>query len=207
MKRDTMPASSTKKPVKKSRRKLIVALVIIIPLVLIGLSAATAVTAMQFENHDDFCASCHSEPEATYFQREGTAPTDLASAHHTKDVRCIDCHSGPGLVPGRSDAFMLGTRDLIAWTLGQAKQPAVHTRPIDDANCLKCHEQITTQRDFNNHFHVFLSRWQARDKNAATCVSCHQSHQTNGESQLAFLNRANTVSVCQSCHRALGEGD
>jgi predicted CXXCH cytochrome family protein len=195
------------KPVKKSHRKLAIILVIVIPLAVLVLGAATAVTAMQFENHDDFCASCHSEPEQTYFQREVSTPTDLASFHTTKDVRCIDCHSGPGLIPGRISALTLGAKDLVSWTTGNAKQPAVHTRPIDDANCLKCHQQITQQRDFNNHFHVFLSRWQAVDTNAATCVSCHQSHHTDGESQLAFLNRNQTVSVCQSCHQKLRGGD
>lgn len=194
------------KPSKKNRRKRLIVLVVIVPLVLLVLGSASAVTAMQFENHDDFCASCHSEPEQTYFQREASTSTDLASFHSTKDVHCIDCHSGPGLVPGRLNALTLGAQDLIAWTTGTAKQPAVHTRPIDDANCLKCHDQVTQQRDFNNHFHVFLSRWQARDTNAATCVSCHQSHHTDGEAQLGFLNRDHTVNVCQSCHQALGEG-
>ncbi len=194
------------KPVKKSRRKLVIALVVLVPLVLVVLPAATAVTAMQFENRDDFCASCHSEPENTYYQREATTSTDLASFHKTQDVRCIDCHSGPGLVPGRISALTLGAKDLLAWVSGTARQPAPYTRPIDDANCLKCHQQVTQQRDFNNHFHVFLARWQAVDQNAATCVSCHQSHHTDGEAQLAFLNQNNTVSVCQSCHQTLGGG-
>jgi hypothetical protein len=195
------------RPVKKSRRKLGLILVVLVPLILVVLSAATAVTAMQFENHDDFCASCHSNPEDTYFQREAAASTDLASFHSTQDVRCIDCHSGPGLVPGRISALTLGAKDLLAWVSGQARQPAVYTRPVEDANCLKCHQQVTQRRDFNNHFHVFLPRWQAVDKNAATCVSCHQSHHTDGEAQLAFLNRDHTVSVCQSCHQTLGGGD
>ena len=194
------------KPVKKSRRKLGLILVVLVPLILVILSAATAVTAMQFENHDDFCASRHSEPEDTYVQREVSASTDLASFHSAQDVRCIDCHSGPGLVPGRISALTLGAKDLLAWVTGHARQPAVHTRPIEDANCLKCHQPVTQRRDFNNHFHVFLSRWQAMDQNAATCVSCHQSHHTDGEAQLAFLNRDHTVSVCQSCHQTLGGG-
>jgi nitrate/TMAO reductase-like tetraheme cytochrome c subunit len=170
------------------------------------LSAATAVTAMQFENHDDFCTSCHSQPESVYFQREVADATDLASFHAEKDVHCIDCHSGPGLFPGRISALSLGAKDLLAWVSGRARQPAMNTRPIDDANCLKCHQDVTQRRNFNNHFHIFLSRWQAMDKNAATCVSCHQSHHTDGEAQLAFLDRNHTVSVCQSCHQALGEG-
>jgi predicted CXXCH cytochrome family protein len=196
-----MPAS--KPQPKKQRRKWPLILVIVIPLILVLLGATSGVVAMQFENHDDFCASCHSEPESTYVQREAVAASDLASFHKTKDVRCIDCHSGPGLVPGRVNSLMLGAKDLLAWTTGRAMQPAVHTRPIADANCLKCHAEVTAQRDFNNHFHVFLSRWQAQDKNAATCVSCHQAHHTDGEEQLKFLNRTNTVNVCQSCHAVL----
>ena len=196
-----MPSRKTQP--KKQQRKWPWLLVIAIPVIVVFLGASSGVVAMQFENHDDFCASCHSEPESTYVQREAAAPTDLASFHKTKDVHCIDCHSGPGLVPGRVNSLMLGAKDLVAWTLGHATQPAVHTHPIEDANCLKCHANVTTQQDFNNHFHVFLSRWQARDPNAATCVSCHQSHHTDGEEQLKFLNRDATVQVCQACHAVL----
>ena len=200
-----MPPSKktvVKPPVRKRRKLWLLAL---IPVVVIVLGVATVATAMSFENHDDFCASCHSEPESTFFQRESATPIDLASFHSTEKVNCIDCHSGVGLIPGRVDSFLLGTKDLIAWQLGQAKQPAVHTHPIDDVNCLKCHGDLMKQQNMNNHFHIFLSRWQARDKNAATCVSCHQSHVTDGETQLGFLNRATTTAVCQSCHRVLGD--
>jgi predicted CXXCH cytochrome family protein len=203
-----MPARSStlsKQKAKKRSKRLIIIIAAIIALPVLGM--ATAATAMQFENHDDFCASCHSEPEATYYKRETAAPTDLASFHSTKDAHCIDCHSGEGLVPGRVDAMLLGARDLLAWLSGHAAQPAVNTRPIGDENCLKCHADLPQQRNFNNHFHVFLSRWQALDKNAATCVSCHQSHTTNGEAQLQFLNRNTTLNVCQACHAKLGGGD
>ncbi len=202
-------ARRSKTATKARRRwpKLVIAVAVIVAGLGI-LSAASAAAAMQFENHDDFCASCHSEPETTFFQRALTAAsTDLASFHTTKEVHCIDCHSGPGLVPGRISALTLGAKDLLAWMTGHATQPAAYTRPIDDANCLKCHAVVTQQRDFNNHFHVFLARWQAMDPNAATCVSCHQGHNTNGETQLAFLNREDTVAVCQQCHRTLGGGN
>ncbi len=195
-------STAAHKPRKRLPRIAVVAMLVVIGGVL--LSAATAVTAMQFENHDDFCASCHSQPESAYFQREAPDATDLASFHAEKNVHCIDCHSGPGLVPGRISALTLGAKDLLAWVSGHARQPAMNTRPIDDANCLKCHQDVIQRRDFNNHFHIFLSRWQAMDQNAATCVSCHQSHNTNGEAQLAFLNRIDTTQVCQSCHQSLG---
>jgi predicted CXXCH cytochrome family protein len=197
-----MPASKSQ-PNKERRRKWPWLLVIAIPVALVVLGAGSGVVAMQLENHDDFCASCHSEPESTYVQRETAVPTDLASFHKSKEVRCIDCHSGPGLMPGRMNSLMLGAKDLVAWMLGHATQPAVHTRPIEDANCLKCHANVTTQQDFNNHFHVFLARWQARDPKAATCASCHQAHHTEGEEQLKFLNRDATVQVCQACHAVL----
>ncbi len=192
-------------PARRKRRwpKVVIAVVAIVA-GFAALSTVVAATAMQFENHDDFCASCHSEPESTFFQRTTASSVDLASFHGAKDVHCIDCHSGQGVAPGRVNSLMLGAKDLLAWVSGHATQPATQTRPIDDANCLKCHQDVTQQRTFNNHFHVFLSRWQALDKNAATCVSCHQSHHTNGEVQLAFLNRVDTTQVCQGCHQAVG---
>lgn len=199
--------SPSKKKIAPAPRHRKLWLLVLAPVVLIVLGVATVATAMSFENQDNFCASCHSEPESTYFKRESGASTDLASLHSAKDVHCIDCHSGQGLVPGRIDSFLLGTRDLMAWTLGRAQQPATHTVPIGDVNCLKCHAELPQNRTMNNHFHVFLSRWQARDKNAASCVSCHESHVTDGEAQLGFLNRERTVNVCQACHRALGAGD
>lgn len=194
----------TKRPAprRRSKKRWLIA---VIPLALIVLGAVTGVTAMTLENHDSFCASCHSEPETTYFSREAAAPIDLASFHSSKQVNCIDCHSGPGLVPGRASALMLGATDLLAWISGHATQPAVSTRPMDDANCLKCHADLTRQQTFNNHFHVFLSRWQAVDKNAAKCISCHGAHTTDGEAQLGFLNRVTTTTVCQACHSAIGE--
>ena len=193
--------ANSSRPATKKRAIWLKAGIVAGALVVLGLTSGF--TAMQFENHDNFCASCHSEPEATYFQREAVTSVDLASFHSTQQTNCIDCHSGQGLVPGRVSSLMLGAKDLLAWWSGHSTQPAVHTRPIEDANCLKCHAAVTQQQDFNNHFHAFLARWQAQDSKAATCVSCHQGHATDVEANLAFLNRASTTQVCQSCHTAL----
>jgi predicted CXXCH cytochrome family protein len=179
-------------------------LVFLIPVVLIGVGG---VTAAQFENHDSFCGSCHTEPESEYLQRDsGAQPVDLASFHaEKKDARCIDCHSGKGVI-GRVSAMMLGGRDLLAFVTHNYKQPAPLTRPITDEHCLKCHAAVTQRQDFNNHFHVFLSQWQARDPSAAGCVDCHQSHTTDGQASLAFLNQQTTSQVCQRCHNFAGAG-
>jgi len=162
------------------------------------------------EQRDSFCASCHTQPESTFYQRSTAAqPTDLASFHTAKDTRCIDCHSGPN-VTGRIGAELLGAHNALAWYTHTAVQPAKLTTPIGDANCLKCHQdlvQATAGREtMNNHFHAFLSRWQGVDPNAGTCVSCHGGHTTDADVQV-FLNRARTEAVCQACHNALGGGD
>jgi predicted CXXCH cytochrome family protein len=178
----------------------------IIVIVVILFSGAAVFTGTQFENHDSFCSTCHTQPETTYFKRESDKnPVDLATFHATKKVRCIDCHSGKGVI-GRMSAIALGTRDLLAFISHNYKQPAPLTRPIGDANCYKCHANIGQRQDFNNHFHVFLPQWQARDPNAAHCVDCHQSHTTNGQASLAFLNQSDTTQVCQRCHNFAGAG-
>jgi predicted CXXCH cytochrome family protein len=169
--------------------------------ILIGL---TGFGATRLENRDAFCASCHTDPETTYYHRSTATPaSDLASFHTEKKVRCIDCHSGSGPA-GRAAALMLGAKDLSAFLTHKYTSPAPLTRPISDANCLKCHSDVTKKQDFENHFHVFLAQWQAVDPNAATCVSCHQSHDTSGEAGIAYLNRDSTTQVCQTCHSMSG---
>lgn len=177
-------------------------------LLLLGilLAAGGFTFAATQEQRDPFCASCHTQPEATFFQRATAAqPVDLASAHTPKDTRCINCHSGPGLT-GRLKAELLGAHNALAWYTGTAIQPAKLTSPIGDENCFKCHQQVTVQRERNNHFHGFLARWQAADPRAGTCVSCHPGHTTDGTAQTRFANEARFGQVCNACHQALGGG-
>jgi nitrate/TMAO reductase-like tetraheme cytochrome c subunit len=193
-----------KRASKATDRKIqIIAGAVITGLILVGL--IIPMTAMQFENHNGFCASCHTEGEQTFFNRSiASKPVDLASIHDIKgQARCIDCHTGPGIV-GRYIGLTAGATDLVSYFSGHYPQPAALEEPYPDANCLKCHADVTQKQDFNNHFHVFLSRWQAIDKNAATCVSCHLSHDTSGNIETVFLNEQTTVVVCQKCHSVAG---
>jgi predicted CXXCH cytochrome family protein len=164
-------------------------------------------TAAALEEHDGFCAACHSQPETAFFQRTQVGAVDLASQHHTSwATRCIDCHSGPGLT-GRISAMTLGARDLAAFVSHTDQQPAPLTVPIGDANCLKCHADVPATRDFNRHFHAFLARWQSLDPKAAGCMDCHAAHTTDGDPGLAFLQQERTQQICDSCHRAnVGRG-
>jgi len=169
------------------------------------LIGSTVAYGSHLENNNSFCASCHTEPESTYVTRAQQPAADLASAHTAKRVACIDCHSGAGPL-GRLGAMTIGAHDLAAYVSGHYTQPAPLTHSIPDVNCLKCHRDVLQNRTFDNHFHFLLSRWQtAAPKTAATCVSCHASHATDGESRLAWLNEPRTVAQCNGCHRVVGE--
>jgi hypothetical protein len=199
-----------RKPEKKNRwtnrRVQVLAGGTIAALIVFGL--IIPVGAMQFENHDTFCASCHTEGETTFLQRAMTQPAhDLASFHAQKgNTRCIDCHSGAGLV-GRYVTLTYGASDLVSYFRGHYPQPAVQDTPIGDANCLKCHSTVLDNQDFSNHFHAFLQKWQALDPtNAAHCVDCHPSHDNTGDLSAAFLNQNSAVLFCQKCHQFAGQG-
>ena len=191
----------------------------------IFLAAGGFTFAASQETHDSFCASCHTQPESTFFQRSTTTQAvDLASYHTAQQTRCIDCHSGPGIW-GRMQAELLGARNTVAWYTHTAVQPAPLTFPIPDANCLKCHQAVT-QRGYTpkqsvtiigegrrggeeagpNHWHELLARWQAVAPNAGTCTSCHPGHSTDGSAQTGFENAQTTRTECEACHKVLGEG-
>jgi len=183
---------------------------LLIAAILLGLfiTGGSFAFAAQLEDHDPFCASCHTQPETTYVDRgQAASAVDLASVHHQHDAtRCIDCHSGPGLTGRAQTIIQVGAVDLLAYVTHTAKQPAQLTIPIADANCLKCHAEVTQTRSFNRHFHAFLARWQAVDPKAATCVDCHSAHTTDGDPTATFLQQARTEAVCQSCHAVRDRG-
>jgi nitrate/TMAO reductase-like tetraheme cytochrome c subunit len=188
-------------------------------------TAGGFVFAANQESHDAFCASCHTQPESTYYQRStASQAADLASFHNTQNTRCIDCHSGQG-ISGRVSAELMGARNALLWYTGKTVQPAVLNFPIGDANCFKCHQDVT-QQGFTpkeqitiagiagrgggregegraNHWHEFLARWQAADPNAGTCVSCHSGHATGATAQSGFMNAQNVQKVCDACHQIL----
>ncbi|MBI3363267.1 MAG: hypothetical protein HY023_19365 [Chloroflexi bacterium] len=178
---------------------------IFVSVVAMAFFASAGLVIAHVEDNSAFCASCHTQPESAYYQRAiATTSVDLASKHAAKNITCIECHSGPG-VTGRIGGMMVGAGDLLVYESGHYRNPAVVTVAIADGNCLKCHATVTAKRDFNNHFHVFLAKWQSLDpKNAATCVECHQSHITDGVAKVAFLKEAPTVAVCQRCHAFAG---
>lgn len=172
------------------------------------------------EAHDSFCASCHTQPESTFYQRSTSQAVDLASFHQPQKGRCIDCHSGQGVF-GRVSAELMGARNAARWYSGTAVQPAPLTYPIGDENCLKCHADVVQQYftpkeqisigaggfegggRLGNHWHEFLLRWQAASPNAQGCVDCHTAHTTGSSAQAGFMDNGAVQAICDNCHQVL----
>jgi hypothetical protein len=173
---------------------------------LVLLGAGGVAYALNLEDHDSFCASCHTEPESRYFQQsqDKSAPT-LASFHAQKGVRCIDCHSSSGPL-GRLTGLSQGSQDLVAYISGHYHSPAITLNKLDDGSCTKCHADVEANASFNNHFHAFLPRWQAVNPQAGRCVDCHTSHPIAASTQVYF-NVPTVQAVCEGCHTALGRGE
>jgi hypothetical protein len=173
-------------------------------------AAAGFAYAANMESKDAFCSSCHTQPETTFFERStAESRVDLASYHQTKQTHCIDCHSGSGVV-GRVQAELTGAHNAFAFYTGTAIQPGKLAGAYPDENCLKCHQKVTARTQAmeeggEQHWHAFLTNWQAQDPNAATCVSCHPGHSTDVAANNNYQNIPETRAVCNACHQALRE--
>jgi predicted CXXCH cytochrome family protein len=190
---------------KSSSRRRVLGVLALAGLVVAIVAISGTAFALDRENHDAFCASCHTQPEVAYYQQSVAQNSATLAAFHTQEgVRCIDCHSAAGTF-GRAAGLGQGAQDLFAYYGGHYHHPAITTSKLGDGSCLKCHSDVTANRSFNNHFHLFLARWQSVDPNAANCVDCHTSHPTGNPAQ-AYLAQATIVPVCQDCHQAVGEG-
>lgn len=164
--------------------------------------------SLALENQDAFCAACHTEPEATYYQQSTQASAvTLAAFHTSKQTACIDCHSGSGPF-GRAEGLQQGAHDLMLYLGGAYHKPAVTTNPPGDDTCTKCHANViaTTpargNRSINGHYHYYLARWQVADPNAARCTTCHTAH-TQGLDGLQFMSQGKVAQQCDNCHTAL----
>jgi predicted CXXCH cytochrome family protein len=188
-----------------ARRLFFAALGVIIGAAILAIAGVGV--ALALENQDSFCASCHTEPETTYFQQsvQNSAVT-LAAYHTQKKTACIDCHSGSGTF-GRSVGLLQGAHDLLAYFSGNYHRPAITTNPLGDDSCVKCHDEVANNlrggsRAMNGHYHTYLPQWQASDPNAARCVTCHTSH-TKGLAGLMFMSQGEVGKLCEDCHDAL----
>ena len=180
------------------------------------LTLALSITiAIQLENRDSFCASCHTEPESAYYARSLSNPRDLASAHANAEVlvRCIDCHSGEGPM-GRVASISQGASDLLSYISGNYQQPAIIQNPLGDQACTKCHTPVNSNsanpQEFtitsSSHYHLesYLNEWNIQADNPfGTCSICHISHTENIDISTGYIEQTTTNLACDQCHRVL----
>ena len=184
--------------------------------IMILVSAGTVATAIHLENDDEFCATCHTEPEVSFVSRsQAETPIDLASAHalYESAVRCIDCHSGPG-TQGRVDALQQGAQDLFAYISGDYTDPAVVENSLGDEPCFKCHIQPSRAKPVdinaspqiiasNSHYHLveYTEAWLGVNSNLDdTCGLCHPAHNNTTLPALGFRHMPSVNATCDACH-------
>ncbi len=157
------------------------------------------------ESDDRFCVACHLDSGVPLHARkfeEFTRPTpavSLAAAHRTAGdpFRCVDCHSGTGLV-GRARVKLVSLADALRWLAGRFGEPERMRHPLVDRDCAKCHASYAPVRD--DAFHAI-------DAHAAdfprTCVACHVAHPATRAPELRFLSRETVLPICRDCHEEL----
>jgi nitrate/TMAO reductase-like tetraheme cytochrome c subunit len=163
--------------------------------------------ASHLEQDNNFCGSCHTQPETEYLARFASAVAqsnaqDVAAFHHRKkDVKCIDCHTGEGVV-GRGEVFSLATWDALKHYTGIQRQPATIVVPVQNEACTKCHQETMALVGFNNHEHNKMLDSAAP---FIRCTDCHLAHRLGDESN-AFQFRDAILPKCEYCHVQMGRG-
>ena len=161
------------------------------------------------EQNDSFCASCHTEPETMFYNRflradAAQSATTLAAFHHyTKQVRCIDCHVGEGVL-GRATVLTLAAWDALKYYSHTAQQPAQIVFDVQNEACSKCHAADIRKPGFENHYHNLYFDPQVSPPYLA-CVHCHVSHRV-GDERTAFQFRDAILPRCEYCHAQMGRG-
>ncbi len=164
--------------------------------------------ASSLEQDNNFCASCHTQPETEYLARFNDAVAkknalDLAAFHHRKkEVKCIDCHVGEGIV-GRGAVLSVSAWDALKHFTGTATQPAARMIfPLQNEGCAKCHEKELAKRGFENHMH---NKMPDADAPFVRCTDCHVSHR-KGDERNVFQFRDAILPQCEYCHVQMDRG-
>ena len=167
-------------------------------------------TGAVLEEHDPFCAACHTQPEVEYLERSLAPASDLASTHAGAGTGCIDCHSGSGLT-SRVGSLAQGASDLAAYLSGNYAQPSVTANPVGDEGCTKCHRQpsvggLTEAELSSSHYHFveYTTEWTERQPPpSGACVACHSAHAQGTSASQGFRIAAQVNASCEACHEAL----
>ena len=191
----------------------------VLVLIMFGLTSVT--TASTLEDHDQFCASCHMQPEDTYDQRAqavmhlGSVPADLASQHYEvfsdknsdSSFRCIDCHRGDQGLGDRGTTLSIGANDLAIYFFGTPDQSlekrSVTSPQVINNSCMACHVDTALTVGFPNHFHNKLpasyTAWR-RGTRLVLPLNSPEKYQRDLEAGLELIRIDITCINCHSGH-------
>ncbi|MGQ9904111.1 MAG: hypothetical protein ACUVRU_07305 [Anaerolineae bacterium] len=174
----------------------------------------------QAERDDNFCVSCHTVPEQTYFDRAtaavaGALAVDLSSYHYQQirgtgeAIHCINCHEGDGSAAHIVDKRLLGLRNLVEWFVGR-NDPAVEKLRVraphlSNDGCAACHQETLLVAGMDNHTHNMLPLSYALWKNGARLILPRGVTDTQAILAAGLLPYDTTVqcSTCHQTHRSL----
>jgi hypothetical protein len=137
-------------------------------------------------------------------------PVNLSGVHRLKGGRCVDCHRGIGILGEMKYLFTGEIFDLIKY-LNNPVEPISLFIPIQDKNCLYCHERPPLNPLLNkegrgevrlNGFHYYNAH---KGVIPVRCVECHTAHDNNTNRGYFSINRERVLNVCSQCHRGLSE--
>ncbi len=203
-----------------------VGLWIVVVVGIVGLGSA--VTVSRLEENNGFCASCHTPLEVLYVRQAAQASPEgspnLAAFHYAVTARgddsssdvvnCVACHRGDNGLPHRAVALTLGATNTVKWLLGDdGSDVAGHSRFewLSNASCNRCHSDTVSNREFENHFHFYLPKYngdpmvRANAANLLYCNDCHVSHRDVSQ-ELDFLADEVVFPTCKRCHVVWGRG-
>ena len=206
-------------PTRKPQRWIIA--IPIVFFVAILLAGAGFTTATVLEEHDDFCTSCHTVPETTYYNRaivslaKINAPvTDLATAHYNlsklngkPDFTCIYCHRGDSSLGQRISTVALGSRDALIFVLGKAdptlEKSQVAESWLPNAACVSCHTAtLLTLNGLGNHFHNNLPQAAAALANGGQFIVPVEFNASRGSLLRNGLDTIDVSLQCSDCHQS-----
>ncbi len=216
-------ATPPNKAARRSRRRRWLFILGGLFVLLVILSGIGFVTASALEDQDNFCISCHTVPEVTYYNRAylsldhpDVTVSDLATAHYHLSQQngktpfaCIDCHRGDAGLTNRVAAIALGARDALIYVTGH-EDPTIEKTQLAEgwlanASCVGCHTStLLNVTGFNNHYHTKLMQAATLRANGGQNVIGGDLTTLPNQSQ-AVADWTRTVNVnldCTSCHIA-----
>lgn len=218
-----LPPHPLPPPQKRKRRFSWPLAILIIGLGGLLLSSAGFVVVTALEEQDTFCASCHTVPEITYFNRAYFAldnpaqpVPDLSTAHYkaakadNTAFKCIECHRGDAGLPHRISTLGLAAYDTLIYLTGR-EDAAIEKQKtksgwLANASCVGCHSETLLKLDgINNHFHTYLPQAQdALGKGGVIVVgeALATARAATGEQSAPALETISVRALCSDCHQA-----